>query len=87
VTEWQVVGVLIAIVGFVAAIVSPIIKLNTSIVKLSTLVDGLGNKLSTMESTNAASHDRIWNKLDEHGDELQDHDKRIIKLEGQKHEG
>ena len=86
-TEWQVVGVLIALVGFVAAIVTPIIKLNTSIVKLSMLVDGLGNKLSTMESTNAASHDRIWNKLEEHGEELVDHDKRIIKLEGQKHEG
>lgn len=86
-TEWQVVGVLIALVGFVAAIVTPIIKLNTSIVKLSMLVDGLGNKLSTMESANAASHDRIWNKLDEHSDELQDHDKRIIKLEGQKRDG
>ena len=86
-TEWQVVGVLIALVGFVAAIVTPIIKLNTSIVKLSILVDGLGNKLSAMETANSVSHDRIWNKLEEHGEELVDHDKRIIKLEGQKHEG
>ena len=84
--EWQVVGVLIALVGFVASIVTPIIKLNTSIVKLSVLVDNLGNKLSSMEASNSASHDRIWNKLEEHGEELQDHDKRIIKLEGQKHE-
>lgn len=85
-TEWQVVGVLIALVGLVTAIVTPIVKLNTSIVKLSTIVDSLGNKLATMESNNSASHDRIWNKLDEHGEELVDHDKRIIKLEGQRHE-
>lgn len=85
-TEWQVVGVLIALVGFVASIVTPIIKLNTSIVKLSVLVDNLGNKLSSMEAANSASHDRIWNKLEEHGEELLDHDKRIIKLEGQKRE-
>lgn len=81
-TEWGVVGVLIALVGFVAAIVTPIIKLNTSIVKLSTLVDNLGNQLTNMEATNSASHDRIWTRLDEHTSELNEHDKRISRIEG-----
>jgi hypothetical protein len=83
-TEWQVVGVVIALAGFVIAIVTPIIKLNTSIVKLSSLVDSLGDKLSTMEAANSASHDRIWSRLDEHTTELNDHDKRISMMEGNK---
>lgn len=81
-TEWGVVGVLIALVGFVTAIVTPIIKLNTSIVKLSTLVDNLGNQLTNMEAANSASHDRIWTRLDEHTSELNEHDKRISRIEG-----
>lgn len=83
-TEWGVVGVLIALVGFVAAIVTPIIKLNTSIVKLSTLVDNLGNQLNNMEAANSASHDRIWTRLDEHTSELNEHDKRIARMEDTK---
>lgn len=83
-TEWQVVGVLIALVGFVIAIVTPIIKLNTSIVKLSTLVDELGNKLTAMETSNSTSHDRIWTRLDDHSRELSEHDKRIARMEDTK---
>lgn len=81
-TEWGVVTVLIAIVGLIITVVTPLLKLNGSIVQLTTVVDSLKQQLSTMETSNSTSHDRIWSELDEHQQEINDHDRRIIKLEG-----
>lgn len=81
-TEWGVVTVLIAIVGLIITVVTPLLKLNGSIVQLTTVVDSLKQQLSTMETNNSNSHDRIWSELDEHQQEINDHDRRIIKLEG-----
>lgn len=80
-TEWGVVGVIIALVGLIAAVVAPILKLNTSIVKLTTLVDGLSQRLGGIETNNTEAHRRLWSTVDEHTKELVDHDKRISHLE------
>ena len=80
-TEWGVVGVIIALVGLIAGIVTPLLKLNTSIVKLTMLVDGLSQRLAGIESNNTDAHRRLWTTVDEHTHELAEHDKRISHLE------
>lgn len=80
-TQWDVVVVITALVGLGAAIVKPLIKLNTSITKLSTLLDGLAGDMRQLTEKNTKSHERIWDKLDEHEETVSDHETRITVLE------
>lgn len=65
-TEWNVFEVVVALVAFVATVVAPIIKLNTSIVKLTAIVDKMANDLGDLTSRNAATHERIFNQINDH---------------------
>lgn len=80
-TQWDVVLVITALVGLGVAIVTPLIKLNTSITKLSTLLDGLTGDMRELTDKNTKSHQRIWDKLDEHEESVNDHEIRITVLE------
>lgn len=80
-TEWEVVGVIIALVGFAIAIGTPVIKLNTSITKLIFHIDNLDQGLEKLEAKNHESHSRIWKHNEEQDKELDNHEKRIIILE------
>lgn len=73
-TEWAVVGVIIALVGLVTGIVTPIIKLNSTIVKLTTIVDELGKNFETYSEKNSRVHRELFNAVN-------DHEKRIVVLE------
>lgn len=73
-TEWTVVGVLIALVGFISAVVAPIVKLNTTIVKLTQIVDSLAGDVSELTKRNSDTHSRIF-------EQLGDHETRITVLE------
>lgn len=79
--EWIVVTVIVTLVGLVIAVVTPIVKLNTTITKLNVNVSGLEKNLDSLTTKNTANHDRIWTELDEHGDKLADHDKRLTVIE------
>lgn len=83
-TEWGVVGVIIAIVGLIVSVVTPLIKLNSTIVTLSTQVKSLLDGL-----------DEFKNRYKDHLRELQDvdqkqyrliddHERRITRLETQR---
>ena len=80
-TEWGVVGVLIAVVGLVASIARPLLSLNTAITRLTTELDGLRKDLQTFSAKNETSHDRIWQKAAEQDETLDDHEHRITVLE------
>ena len=84
-TEWGVIGVIVVLVSLVATLVKPMLSLNTAIVRLTTLMDGMSSDLRDLTSKNAQSHERIFDKLDEHGDKIADHEHRIADLE-HKHE-
>lgn len=84
-TEWGVVGVLIAIVGLFFTVGKPVITLNTSITKLTVTVDRLQkdyddlkkqahSEVNDLAVKNSDSHRRIHDKLD-------DHEQRITDLE------
>ena len=81
ITEWGVVGVIIALVGLLAAVVKPIINLNASIVKLT---DQVANILSGLEEFKKryTSHLNELRAADEKQQkELNDHESRICVLE------
>lgn len=80
-TEWEVVGIIIALVGFAIAVGTPVIKLNTSITKLIFHIDSLDQGLEKLETKNHESHGRLWKHNEEQDKELDDHEKRIIILE------
>lgn len=80
-TEWGVVGVIIALVGLVAAIVGPITKLTQSITKLTVVVDRLDAEQKTQRANAKTSHQKLWNKCAEQDEVLHDHEHRISVLE------
>ena len=87
-TEWGVVGVLIALAGLIALLVKPMLSLTRSITELTENVKSLKSDTSDLTDTikelttdNAASHRRIWDELDGQNGKLADHDKRLAIVE------
>lgn len=80
-TEWGVVGVIIALVGLVAGIVGPITKLTQSITKLTVVVDRLDAEQKTQRANAKESHQKLWDKCGEQDEVLNDHEHRITVLE------
>lgn len=85
-TEWGVVVVIITLLGFISGIVTPLLKLNTSIVKLLNSVDALDKSLGNLIESNARTHKRLWDRLDEHDDTLNKHETRLAVIEKEKKE-
>ena len=81
-TEWSVVLVIIALVGLGAAIIKPIVSLTKSITTLTVVAEGLKEDMSTYRNKNDESHDRIWAHEEKQDDQICDHEKRIIRIEG-----
>ena len=80
-TEWGVVGVIIALVGLVAAIVGPITKLTQSITKLTVVVDRLDAEQAKQRSDAKSSHKAIWDHEHAQDKQITDHETRIRVLE------
>lgn len=80
-TEWGVVGVIIALVGLGATILKPMLTLNSSIVRLTERMEHVSSELNELNEKNNQNHKRIWDRIDEHGDSLKDHERRIDHLE------
>ena len=81
-TEWSVVLVIIALVGFGATLAKPIISLTRSITTLTVVVEGLKEDMTDYRDKNGESHDRIWHHEEKQDLRLDDHEKRIIRIEG-----
>lgn len=83
-TEWGVVGVIIALVGLVAAIVGPLTKLTQSITKLTVVVERLDSEQKEQKTNAKTSHQKLWDKCGEQDKTLDDHEHRITVLETQR---
>ena len=77
-TEWGVVLVIVTLLGFVSGIITPLIKLNTAIVKLIDSVEALDKSLGDVIESNTRTHKRIWDKLEEHSDKINEHETKLI---------
>lgn len=82
-TEWSVVGVIIALVGLGAAIIKPILSLNTTITELTISAKQLRDNIAELANENTKSHRRLFEKNDEQDLTLSDHECRIKRLESQ----
>lgn len=80
-SEWGVFIALGIILSFLIAMITPIIKLNTVIVKLTESMDTLKSALSDLTTNNSKSHDKLWKRIDEHDDQIGDHEARIQVME------
>ena len=80
-TEWGVVLVIVTLLGFVSGIIAPLIKLNTAIVKLIDSVEALDKSLEDLIESNTRTHKRMWDKLDEHSDKINEHETRLTLVE------
>ena len=80
-SEWGVVGVIIALAGLGATIGGPIIQLVKSITKLTAVVDHLDKELKEQKEQSAKSHTKLWAHNVEQDNKIEDHEKRIYFLE------
>ena len=90
-TEWSVVGVIIALVGLFLTVGRPVTSLIQAIERLTTICNQLSAKLNKLESDNKDSHRRLWEhndeqdeRINEHKMKITDHENRIKRLEGDK---
>lgn len=80
-SEWEVMGVLIAVVGFLATLIKPIVKLTSSVTKLTTVVERLSEDTEEQKNRSAEVHSRLWAHNDAQDERLNDHETRITLLE------
>lgn len=83
-TEWGVVGVIVALVGLFLTVGAPVMKLITSITKLTGAVDALQKDVEGLTVKNTEAHRRIWEHNDEQDEKLNDHETRIKLMEDHK---
>ena len=75
-TEWGVVGVLIALAGFLSLIIKPVISLTKSITELN----GNVKLFQSMFSQNDEEHDRLWKHNDVQDAKISEHDRELASL-------
>ena len=80
-TEWGVVGVVIALVGLIATVIKPAICLTQATTKLTVMVGELRRDMDQQSAQSRTSHQRLWEKNNRQDEILQSHEVRIAKLE------
>ena len=80
-SEWAVFGVIVALISFVTAVAVPMLKLNSTIVKLTVKLEHLEEVFAKSLESAAETNKRIWARLEDHGEQLKNHDRRIQHIE------
>lgn len=87
-TEWNIVTVIVVIVGLIGTVAAPLIKNTRAMTQLSGEIKNLiyrieQNEKETDELKNKASsrHKQIFDRLDEQGEKINNHEGRISALE------
>ncbi|HIY21239.1 MAG TPA: hypothetical protein H9841_04975 [Candidatus Flavonifractor merdigallinarum] len=79
--EWTVVTALAALTGLGAVIVKPIVSLTRSITELTVVVERVEQELAQQARRSQDSNRRLWAKNEEQDGRLDDHERRIDRLE------
>ena len=80
-TEWGVVGVVIALVGLMASVIKPAISLTEATTKLTVMVGELRRDLDEQSAQSRTSHQKLWDKNNKQDEIIQNHEVRIARLE------
>ncbi len=78
---WEIVAGIIALFGFLVSVITPLTKLTKIMTELTVSVEGLKEAVSQMGEKNTESHRRIWEHNTEQDETLDNHEKRITKIE------
>lgn len=78
---WEIVLGIIALFGFMVSVVTPILKLTRIMTELNFSVEGLKKAIDDISINNSESHKRIWEHNAEQDRQINDHEKRINKIE------
>ncbi len=78
---WEIVLGIIALFGFIVSVVTPILKLTKVMTELNVSVAALKETINEMGVRNTESHRRIWEHNDEQDKKIDDHERRINKME------
>lgn len=80
-TEWGVVGVIIALAGLLATVTAPLIKLNGNITSLNVTLNQMRKDVDAQKESSKESHRRLWEHNEEQDKRLDEHDMRITLIE------
>ena len=78
---WEVVLGIVTLFGFIVSIVTPILKLTKVMTELMMSVDGLKNTFNQTNTKIDTEFKRIWEHNEEQDELIDDHEKRIMKIE------
>lgn len=78
---WEIVVGIIALFSFLVSVITPLTKLIRIMTELTISVEGLKEAIKQMGDKNTESHRRIWEHNTEQDELLENHEKRITKIE------
>lgn len=78
---WEIFLGIVALVGFCVTIATPLMKLSKTMTELNINMQNLNQAMNTLTANNTESHRRIWAHNDEQDEKLENHEKRITKIE------
>lgn len=78
---WEIVVGIIALFSFLVSVITPLTKLTRIMTELTISVEGLKEAIKQMGDKNTESHKRIWEHNTEQDELLENHEKRITKIE------
>lgn len=81
-TDWDIVKDLVVLAGLIMTVTTPLLKLNTSITQLKALLDSVAKNVQENDTSNSASHKRLWEHNTEQDEILQNHEMRLHDLDG-----
>ena len=78
---WEIFLGIVALVGFCVTIATPLMKLSKTMTELNINMQNLNQAMNTLTENNTESHRRIWAHNEEQDEKLENHEKRITKIE------
>lgn len=78
---WEIFLGIVVLVGFCVTIATPLMKLSKTMTKLNINMQNLNQAMNTLTANNTESHRRIWAHNEEQDEKLENHEKRITKIE------
>ena len=78
---WEIFLGIVAIIGFIVTVTTPLMKLSKTMTELNINMQNLNQAMDTLTTNNTESHRRIWSHNDEQDEKIENHEKRITKIE------
>ena len=78
---WEIFLGIVALVGFVISLATPLMKLSKTMTELNVNMQNLNKAMNVLTANNTESHRRIWQHNEEQDEKIENHEKRITKIE------